>query len=645
MALAHWKQTVSEGSEVALTLDLGSNAWFEFEIGYCRYRTPFGTPRLRHVKHRTPLQGPVASGPGPLPRTALPGHLFDRKHRYLQLISYRTADRAGPCYSDIVPVGLASSTPSVSLTTEEIMQGLPEASNSYTRIREIPLSQSASVGEVLTSVLPGLLGLFAPKNKGKGAPKAAEVAQTVLQNEDVQALLKLLMEKMTGGKVSTAKSLPGHSQAMFDPMTIMGIANVGAKLMPAVQDAVKGITNPEFIKAVMPTGKILDVSSDFLKSLLGLDEKVEVEWSNLDNINSSGNEAIVQAILGQTHQQRMAEKMTAAQSLRGHTAKSLRKHGVKFIPTSKVQLTIADADTPANLMNMSHRVYSLQKDARFPLRLETPRGMKQAKLKMCLKTLQGEVVIPEKRVGLKNVQPGLLDRVPRLTRQELAGLEPTQEYILNVQLTWPSKNGPHLGTSLQQIVCFVEDLAFDRLEKTEAPAIALNDVEKHRAYWHKVWSATLTEKMRDVALDAKYYYRLADRATANQRLETATQLAHEHTNDYRGKLKSGMELSLQGLNTLLPELTGEPSLSREELALMETASIEGYMNKLARHRMKFWGSVHEQVTLWVYPEVQPYAAHFKRVSATNANGLVTAFETTQKQLLVPVSAHFIGTKR
>ncbi|HAA16752.1 MAG TPA: hypothetical protein DCE41_35595, partial [Cytophagales bacterium] len=126
--------------------------------------------------------------------------------------------------------------------------------------------------------------------------------------------------------------------------------------------------------------------------------------------------------------------------------------------------------------------------------------------------------------------------------------------------------------------------------------------------------------------------------------ETAVQLAHEHTNDYRGKLKSGMELSLQGLNALLPELTGEPALNEEELALMETASIEGYMNKLARHRMKFWGSVHEQVTLWVYPEVQPYTAHFKRVSATNANGLVTGFETTQKQLLVPVSAHFIGTK-
>jgi len=569
---------------------------------------------------------------------------LDRKRLYLQLISCRTAERAGPCYSDIVPVGLASPTPSVSLTTEEIMQGLPEASNSYTRIREIPLSQSASVGEVLTSVLPGLVGLFAPKGKNKGASQAADLAQSALKNEDVQALLQLLMEKMTGGKVSAAKSLSGHSQAMFDPMTIMGIANVGAKLMPAVQDAVKGITNPEFVKAVMPTGKILDVSSDFLKSLLGLDEKVEVEWTNLDQFNSAGNEAIVQAILGQTHQQRMAEKIAAAQSLRGHTAKSLRKRGVKFIPTSKVNLTIADSDTPANLMNLSHRVYSLQKDANFPLRLETPRGIRQARLKMCLKTLQGEVVIPEKRVGLRNVQAGKLDRVPRLTRQQLAGLEPMQEYILSVQLIWPNKHGQHLGTSLQQVVCFVEDLAFDRLEKPDAPAIPLNNVEKHRAYWHKVWSATLTEKMRDVALDAKYYYRLADRNPTNQRLETAVQLAHEHTNDYRGKLKSGMELSLQGLNALLPELTGEPALNEEELALMETASIEGYMNKLARHRMKFWGSVHEQVTLWVYPEVQPYTAHFKRVSATNANGLVTGFETTQKQLLVPVSAHFIGTK-
>ncbi|HAA16751.1 MAG TPA: hypothetical protein DCE41_35590, partial [Cytophagales bacterium] len=135
------------------------------------------------------------------------------------------------------------------------------------------------------------------------------------------------------------------------------------------------------------------------------------------------------------------------------------------------------------------------------------------------------MVIPEKRVGLRNVQAGKLDRVPRLTRQQLAGLEPMQEYILSVQLIWPNKHGQHLGTSLQQVVCFVEDLAFDRLEKPDAPAIPLNNVEKHRAYWHKVWSATLTEKMRDVALDAKYYYRLADRNPTNQRLETAVQLA------------------------------------------------------------------------------------------------------------------------
>lgn len=647
MALAHLKQTISNGTEIALQLDLGSNAWFELEVGLGRYRTAYGTPRLRHVKHRTPLQGPVNSQLGPRPRTSLPRHLFDREHRYLQLISYRTADRAGPCYSPIVPMLLASANPSVSLTTQETMQGIPETSNTYTRIRELPISQSASIGNALVSALPGLLGLFAPKGKKKSAQNnnAAEVMQTALANPEIQALLQLLMGKLTGQEISTAKSIRGRSQAMFEPMTMMGIANVGAKLLPAVQDAVKGITNPEFVKAVMPTGKILDVSSDFLKSLLGLDEKVEVEWNNLDNFTSAGNESIVQAILGQNHQSNMADKLAAAKSLRKHTARSLRQHGVKFIPTDKVNLTIADADTPANLMNLSHRVYSLQHDARFPLQLDTPRGIRQARLKMCLKNLQGDIVIPEKRVGLKNLQSGVLDRVPRLTRQELASLEPMKEYILNVQLIWPNKSGQHIGTSLQQVLCFVDELAFDRLEKTDTPAIALNDVEQHRAYWHKVWSTTLTEDMRDIALDAKYYYRLNDRAAANQRLETATQLEHEHSNNHRGKLKSGMELSLSVLNTLGPALTDQPGLTPKEMALVETASLEGYMSKVARSRMKFWGSVHEQVTLWVYPEVQPYAAHFKRVASKNSNGLITAFDTSSKTLLVPVSAHFIGTKR
>ena len=312
-----------------------------------------------------------------------------------------------------------------------------------------------------------------------------------------------------------------------------------------------------------------------------------------------------------------------------------------------VQLDFMEA-APLILHGREQLVYSQNHTLSFPLQVSTPKPIRRAKLFLTVKDAETrQLVLKQGYPALRNITAGPLNLVPTLSPSQLADLPANREYLVSAILLWPGRSKDtgrpiRVGTSLNQLITLMDEYCFDRIEG-DSETVNLNEVDRFRPYWHKVWQGNLSGEQRRLTLDCKYYYALEDDRPHHARMETLFQIEPPDGSRQTGNLKTGMVLSPFRLNALMAEISDNPPLDSEQLAALVTAEFRSRFSHVAQTQVKFKGRPGEGMALWVYPELKLQRIMLKRVAQTDANGQVTALAEHAIYFPLPTAAHFVGT--
>lgn len=310
-----------------------------------------------------------------------------------------------------------------------------------------------------------------------------------------------------------------------------------------------------------------------------------------------------------------------------------------------VTLGFADV-TPVMMHGKSRFLYRHDQDISFPLKLETPQPVRKARLQLLVKHPKTLKIVIEQNYRIESASSGVVSLVPKISKEQLKKLAPNHEYLVCVTLVWQgrskkTKQIKRLGTSTMQLITLVGEYLFDRVEGT-GQTVPLNDVERFRPYWHKVWQGDFTEDVRRMNFECKYYYVLETHRTENARMETVTQVLEDDLAGRKSRLKSGLIVSPYGLNELLRQVFNHPQLSEAELVALVSSEFKGRFSHAARTEVKFSGKPRQTVALWVYPEFKLQQVFLKQVDQSNGNGHVLALKEHPVYFPMPAVAHFIG---
>ncbi|HKK09329.1 MAG TPA: hypothetical protein VJ939_00760, partial [Bacteroidales bacterium] len=215
------------------------------------------------------------------------------------------------------------------------------------------------------------------------------------------------------------------------------------------------------------------------------------------------------------------------------------------------------------------------------------------------------------------------------------------------------KSGKNLGVFKNHYITLIDDYSFDRIGETVGEPIPLNDLVKYRPFWHKVWEGGYTDSRRwEIDFNIKYYYVLDLEGKKAHRLSTRKKIQSDNASagedpPYRRKvqarMKSGMEVTLEMMNTLLESVGPEP-LSSQQLQALKSSELQSYFNQTARVHVEMKGESGDTGTLWVYPEVSIHEIKLHKITQSNEHGMVVQTVAETVQFPRPAAIHFIGTK-
>jgi len=431
-----------------------------------------------------------------------------------------------------------------------------------------------------------------------------------------------------GKSLTTAYALSTPPQYVHEMAIPVALLTALPALMPLLEKAL----NPETLKTLMenmPTNKLLGTVTDGLKevSRIGL----ETQKQTLDHLEK---------IMPKDDSQEI-NKLFQGLSLGQETSYL----ALDYQRVETVRLKFEEV-TPLMMQGRSRVVYKNDQEIAFPLSVETPRPIPKATLQLLVKNPATLEILIEEKYPIQQVDSGHLTVMPKLSPERMRSLQPNEEYLVCVVLVWQGKSKQTkakkiIGTSMSQLITLVGEYCFDRIEGA-AEVIPLNDVNKFRPYWHKIWEGKFSQSMRRITLDCKYYYALEGDRTNNARMETLTKIDDEKGLEQIGRLKTGLMMNPYALNELISQISQQQKLDEAQLSALLASEFKERFNHAARTQVKFKGRSGDSVALWVYPELRLQRVMLKKVKQTDANGHVLELGEQAVYFPMPAVAHFIG---
>lgn len=214
--------------------------------------------------------------------------------------------------------------------------------------------------------------------------------------------------------------------------------------------------------------------------------------------------------------------------------------------------------------------------------------------------------------------------------------------MVKAVLVWKNKGGNARGTSKNQLITLVGDMIFDRVEDSVGK-VTVADKNKYPAFSHKIWQNSFSKDLRRITFQCRYTYALAISRGNNARNPTVTRIEEKQLRHDIGKLKSGMELSPDALNRLLPQISSHPSLEPMDLAALRNDDFHVRYNVAGRTRIELGAIAGDSAALFVYPEFNLHKVVLQKPKdVDDATGLI--FSTEEKTVVFPLvsAVHFVA---
>lgn len=267
-------------------------------------------------------------------------------------------------------------------------------------------------------------------------------------------------------------------------------------------------------------------------------------------------------------------------------------------------------------------------------------------------------VLIEKQFKLKDVPanaPIALD----FAASELDAVPTNRPIELVTEIRWKSPSSGRVYKALgSREVVFVGKYLLKSQGSMVGTELELTDMSRFRSFWNKLWESPVLDSASGSADDKKYLWELnatvkysillAPDHPANGLMQTkflkAAPDPESLTQSASGRMKSGIELSVQELNKLLPQWPGHDMLPAEQLEALTTASFAARNAGEAITSVKLRGNAGERGLVWAIPVFNLLQCTLATVAKTDETGQVTALADRVIGFPIPVSARIIGLK-
>lgn len=635
------------GGDVRFRGQIGSNRFYAYAVGHLD-----DTDRadaLIEPSFESRLLGPLAPAAMGRFTLAIPRSQLGRDDRFVQLVTFQTADRRGPAVSEIVEVprfavGRApggarrGGALMLSLAEEDVaapvdVVGLPAEAAPF-QIRERQGRSETmfwgAIGSLLSSAVPALGSLFGGgaggglsgivanilpglgdllKGGGAGGGGLGDIVGKLLGSISGGAggkgtgdLLDEVKKLVADPKVQEVvfdllkKSLAPTSAPNSQPKSLMQARTFGTA-MARRQARSEAQVAPALLALIPLLEKVL--TPETVQAIV--DQPAKLTGAVADGIAKVGNVAIDAAKVENDWIAKFNPGVNdddIISLMKGFPARRVSAFGLPARPPSYGvapgepayrridSVELHFAPGPTDTVNNQTRVaYVMGRDVGLALEVKTPRPIPDPTLEVAIKDPETLKVLWRTRERPGALRAGALPRAVVVPSSVLARLPASEDYVVTATLLWRNRAGRAIGTSRTSNVTFVGPLVFDRMGPAR-PATRLDDAGAYRGFWHKIWQESLAGDARRFQLACKYYVAVDPARERNGRMESVVDMAQTAPARHAGRLKSGLLVAPDELAALAARLGGGP-LSPEVREALKTSEIADRLSHVARARLVF----------------------------------------------------------
>jgi hypothetical protein len=693
VALAILELRDLDDASVRLRIDTGTNPWFTIRFGRGT-RDQAGFAQIDGVVAETPLRRNEKAG---LLDTSLnvrvPLPPLHGERAFAQLMTFRTQDRAGPALSRVIQVAGtpdAAAVPEYDLSLPQFAaMSYPVPTETFQRPRTIACRTHAeqltapALGDLLTEVMrvagPLVLGLLQPPAAGGTAPAtgsggtspAASAVPTQLLGV-IEAILKHIpgLSGFSGQQslfVAPPRNRFGDRRALSQPF-IFGIDDVliGAAIGQVIQilPALANAAGQKRVQLQASQNKLMtDIMSDVNRRML-LQQILDAQRASAGSPGQPDLSALA-ALLEQAGAQPTAPAPapTPAAPAPPATGQSLSfsaapSDGTDAAPAARA--TAAFVTAPALSFNGREHLL-LAKGRQISLDVKLVVGepvpgtpLPRVIVKVIVKRASDQSVIAEKVVKQHDLAAGANVTVA-FSPEDLHNAPTAEPLSLLAQIRWRTGAGRVVQAVGSTEAVLVDQFFVKERGSALGPERELTDMERYRAFWNKVWESPALDAAADEhkllwALDAtlKYGVLVVGNESSNGLMETRFLGGDEGlsgvTARTQGRMKSGIELSVDELNKLAALWDGAQPLDEAHLAPLRGADVLRTSGGEIVQRVQLQGKAAERGLLWLVPVLSPVEFTLGAIQTADERGQVTAVAEEHVRLPLPVAVRVLGLK-
>jgi hypothetical protein len=692
MALALLDLVALEGSSVRFRIDTGTNRWYQLKLGR-GVRDRSGVEWIDEVVFQTPVAENPAGG-GMLHTSTeveVPADGLERDRAYAQLFSFKTAKGGGPAFSSVVRVDRAATIAGpeyVEPEWTEVQEHMNSTLQTFNRPRQVPTRTFAeqfsapAFGDLLAQIArvagPVVLRMLAGEKPAAGAPPAAGVGQGAggAGADPFAGLIEGILKLIPGLAPAPAPAPPaqqvaapasldvenrfGNGRSRLARPFVFGIDDaLLATLIGPVIGQVVGIlpqlqnaANQRRIQLQAGHNKLVSDAISAINQRLLMDKVLEAQRQ------SSGQQAADLAKLADLLQQAGVSTQPAAAETAPATTQSVAEYSGGTISNRALAAFVTAPPVPWN--GTAHVLFPKGQPLQLKVQLVVAEPVPKAPLpkaivRVCVKDPSSQDVLAEKVVKQRDLAANATVVVP-FTAEELAKVPTGKPVSLLAEIRWLTAGGAErkaLGSTEAVVIdrYFVKERTATGGEERE-----LTDMDRFRAFWNKVWESPALDAATSGArkllweLDAtmKYALLLAPAHDSNGVMETkflvAAKDAEAVSDRTEGRLKAGMELSLDELCKLAPLWPEQQPLDPQRLAAFKTEDFAKSAGGEIVHRLQLKGRAAERGLVWVVPVLGLVEYALGAVQATDESGQVTQIAEEKVRLPLPVALRVLALK-